>query len=296
MRRWWSVVTGRPATSVAMATFNGETHLDEQLDSLAAQTRPPDELVVRDDGSEDGTVGILHAFARRARFRVDVLVGGPRLGYAQNFVAASRECSGGLVFFADQDDVWRPTKLATVAQQVRRRRPEAVFHDIALVDGERSPIAASYYGLLAERGLPPAVGIKGCTMAVTRAFLDTWGWPPATSTVSHDFWVALLATAFDQRTYLPEQLVDHRLHGANASGWLPGESSHEFTFAGDGASDSTLLVDLVVKKRRVRTWTPDLLAVLDDRGDIVDAAASARLREVLRLNRRRHRAAREQNA
>jgi glycosyltransferase involved in cell wall biosynthesis len=293
MRRWRSVLTGRPAISVVMATYNGEVHLAEQLDSLAAQTRPPDELVVRDDGSEDGTVALLHAFARRARFRVDVRTGGPRLGYAQNFMAASRECSGGVVFFADQDDVWRPTKLATVAQRVRRRLPEAVFHDVALVDARGAEISPSYFGLLAERGLPPAVAIKGCTMAVTRAFLEAWGWPPVTSTVSHDFWVALLATAFDQRTYLTEPLVDHRLHGANTSGWLPDASSRELTAQGDGASDSALLVDLVVKRRRVRTWTKDLLAVLDERGDVVDAAASARLREVLRSNRRRHRAARE---
>jgi glycosyltransferase involved in cell wall biosynthesis len=290
------VLTGRPAISVAMATFNGETHLAEQLESLEAQTRPPDELVVRDDGSEDGTVGILHAFARRATFRVDVIADGPRLGYAQNFMAASRQCGGGLVLFADQDDVWHPTKLATVAQRVRRRRPEAVFHDVTLVDDAGGQIAPSYYGLLAERGLTPAVAIKGCTMAVTRAFLDTWGWPPASSRVSHDFWVALLATAFDQRTYLSERLVDHRLHDANTSGWLPDDASREFTTEGDGASDAALLVDLVVKRRRVRTWTDDLLHVLDQRGDIVDAAASARLREVLRTNRRRHRAARERRS
>jgi hypothetical protein len=165
-----------------------------------------------------------------------------------------------------------------------------VFHDVRLVDGQGAEISPSYYGLLAEHGLPPAVAIKGCTMAVTRAFLDTWGWPPATSTVSHDFWIALLATAFDQRTYLAEPLVDHRLHDANTSGWLPDASSREFTAEGDGASDSALLVDLVVKRRRVRTWTKDLLDVLDERGDIVDAISSARLREVLRTNRRRHRA------
>jgi glycosyltransferase involved in cell wall biosynthesis len=149
MSRWRSVLTGRPAISVAMATYNGETYLDEQLDSLAAQTRPPDELVVRDDGSEDGTVDVLHAFARRASFRVEVLAGGPRLGYAQNFMAASRACSGDLVFFADQDDLWRPTKLARVAQQVRRGQPRAVFHDVTLVDGDGAPIAPSFYGLLA---------------------------------------------------------------------------------------------------------------------------------------------------
>src|SRR4051795_304134 len=98
-----SALTGRPVVSVAMATYNGERFLPEMLDSLAAQTRPPDELVVRDDASEDDTVAILNAFARRVPFRVDVHAGGPRLGYAQNFVAATRACTGSVIFFADQD-------------------------------------------------------------------------------------------------------------------------------------------------------------------------------------------------
>src|ERR1700712_3772221 len=102
MRSWRPVLTGRPSVSVAMATYNGERFLPEMLASLAAQTHPPDELVIRDDASDDGTVDILHAFARRVPFRVDVIAGGPRLGYAQNFVAASRACSGGVIFFADQ--------------------------------------------------------------------------------------------------------------------------------------------------------------------------------------------------
>jgi glycosyltransferase involved in cell wall biosynthesis len=252
---------------------------------------------VRDDGSDDDTVGLLHAFARRATFRVDVIAGGPRLGYAQNFIAAARACSGGLVVFADQDDVWRPTKLATVSQRVRRRsRPQAVFHDFALMDADRTPMASSFYDLLAERGLPPAVAIKGCTMAVTRGFLDLWDWPPADSTVSHDFWVALLATAFGQRTNLSSPLVDHRLHDANASGWIPDDSSREFTSRGDGASDSALLVDLVVKGGRVGRWTETFLDLLDRTGGAVDAEASERLRTVLRDNRRRHRAARTDDA
>ena len=224
-----STLTGRPVVSVAMATYNGERFLPEMLESLAAQTRPPDELIVRDDASEDGTVGLLHAFARRVPFRVEVVAGDRRLGYAQNFVAASQACRGSLIFFADQDDVWRPTKLATVADRVRRRTPMAVFHDFALIDDQGRRFADSFYDLLTERGIPPVAALKGCSMAVTRAFVDTWGWPPPESRVSHDFWVALLATAFDQRQNLPEPLIDHRLHGGNASGWIPEDSSREFT-------------------------------------------------------------------
>jgi glycosyltransferase involved in cell wall biosynthesis len=286
-----STLTGRPVVSVAMATYNGERFLPEMLESLAAQTRPPDELIVRDDASEDGTVGLLHAFARRVPFRVEVVAGDRRLGYAQNFVAASRACRGSLIFFADQDDVWRPTKLATVADRVRRRTPMAVFHDFTLIDDQGSRFADSFYGLLTERGIPPVAALKGCSMAVTRAFVDTWGWPPAESPVSHDFWVALLATAFGQRLNLPESLIDYRLHSGNASGWIPEASSREFTESGDGAGPVRLLIDLVLKPPRLKARTRTFLDVLDERGDAVDTAVAQRLKRMLRANLRRHRAA-----
>jgi glycosyltransferase involved in cell wall biosynthesis len=261
------------------------------LDSLAAQTRPPDELVVRDDASEDNTVGILHAFARRVPFRVEVMSGGPRLGYAQNFVAASRACSGQVIFFADQDDHWRPPKLATVTQQVRRRRPQALFHDFTLASADGTPITPSYYDLLEQRGFPPVAALKGCSMAVTRAFVDTWGWPPPGAPVSHDFWVALLATAFGQRRNLAEPLIDHRLHQDNASGWIPDESSRAFTAADDGSGPVRLLIDLVLKPPRLGARTRAFLDVLDERGDAVDPAHATRLRRLLKLNLRRHRQA-----
>ena len=272
-----------------MATYNGERYLPEMLESLASQTRQPDELVVRDDASEDATVGILHAFARRVPFRVEVISGGPRLGYAQNFVAAGRACRGRIIFFADQDDSWRRPKIATVTQAARVRTPAALFHDFTRQTAEGSRIASSYYDLLAGRGLPPAAAFKGCTMAVTRRFVDLWGWPPPGSRVSHDFWVALLSTAFGQRHNLPEPLIDHRLHGDNASGWVPDASSRAFTTAGEDIGPSRLLIDLVVKPPHLDARTRTFLDVLDERGDGVDAEAARRLRHLLRVNRRRHR-------
>ena len=288
MGSWRQTVLGRPAVSVAMATYNGERYLPEMLESLAVQTHPPDELVVRDDASDDSTVRILHAYARRVPFRVEVLAGGPRLGYAQNFVAASRACSGFVTFFADQDDVWRPHKIAAVLRHVRRRRPAAYFHDLALIGADGARVAGSYYGLLAERGLPSAAAFKGLSMAVTRPFVETWGWPTPDAKVSHDFWVALLSTAFGQRHNVPEQLADHRLHEANASGWLPDESSRRFTRAGDESGPAQLLVDLVLKPPRLGVRTRAFLDVLAERGDAVDPEAAQRLRRLLRTNRRRH--------
>lgn len=287
-----SLLTGQPVVSVAMATHNGERFLPEMLESLAAQTRPPDELVVRDDASADGTVPILHAFARRVPFRVDVIAGRPRLGYAQNFVAASRACRGSVIFFADQDDLWRPQKLATVTQQVGRRRPTALFHDFALIDEHGDRTAESFSELIHQRGAPRVAAMKGCSMAVTRAFVDTWGWPPPGSPVSHDFWVALLATAFGQRRNLRAPLIDHRLHGGNASGWIPEASSREFTRPGDGVGPARLLIDLVMKPPELRERTRAFLDVLDERGYAVDPVVARRLRRMLQSNLRRHHAVR----
>jgi hypothetical protein len=166
----------------------------------------------------------------------------------------------------------------------------AAFHDFALVDERRGRLADSFYDLLAERGLPPEAAVKGCSLAVTRSFVDTWDWPTPESKVSHDYWVALLATAFGQRQNLREPLIDHRLHGANTSGWIP-EGPTRDGAENDDAGPTRVLVHLVLKPPRLRSRTREFLDVLDRRGDAVDKAAAQRLRQLLRANLRRHRAA-----
>src|SRR5262249_3195536 len=155
--------------------------------SLADQTLLPIELVVRDDGSTDRTIDVVREFAAAAPFPVTVITDGKRLGYAQNFVTAARRCTGDLLFFADQDDEWRPHKLEAVADAVRRGEPQAIFHDFALMSADRAELEPSAYACLEERGLSRTVAIKGCTLAVTREFIELWGWPPADTSISHDF-------------------------------------------------------------------------------------------------------------
>ena len=94
---WFSSSSDRTSVSVAMATYNGARYLPEMLASVAGQSRLPDELVVRDDGSEDGTVALLEDFARQAAFPVRILERGTRLGYAQNFMAVSSAQNEGAI-------------------------------------------------------------------------------------------------------------------------------------------------------------------------------------------------------
>jgi len=112
----------RATVSVALCTYNGAAYLGEQLDSIVAQSRPPDELVVCDDGSTDGTVGLLQAFVPEAPFPVRLYRNERNRGFAKNFERAISLCTGDFIALSDQDDVWKPEKLARLATALAKAR------------------------------------------------------------------------------------------------------------------------------------------------------------------------------
>lgn len=112
--------------SIALATYNGEPYLKEQLESLTQQTILPFELVVCDDGSTDNTVKILREFSERAPFPVRIYENKTNLGFSENFFKTARLCSGEYVAFCDQDDVWLPDKISD-AKVAIEDYPEAIL-------------------------------------------------------------------------------------------------------------------------------------------------------------------------
>ena len=102
------------STSVALCTYNGERFLSQQLESLAAQTVLPDELVICDDASSDGSIRILEVFAKNAPFIVRIFKNPKNLGYIKNFEQAIGLCSMDVIFLCDQDDYWESEKLNQV--------------------------------------------------------------------------------------------------------------------------------------------------------------------------------------
>ncbi|GGE38285.1 glycosyl transferase [Primorskyibacter flagellatus] len=97
--------------TVLMPLLDGARFLVPQLESLAAQTRPPNRLIVSDDGSTDAGPEIVRDFARRAPFRVTVLQG-PGQGYAANVLSLLTHAPCGALAFCDQDDVWVTDRIA----------------------------------------------------------------------------------------------------------------------------------------------------------------------------------------
>jgi glycosyltransferase involved in cell wall biosynthesis len=121
--------------SLAMCTFNGKRFLGAQLESIGAQSRPPDELVICDDGSSDGSVELIREFARHAPFPTRLVVNERNLGSTRNFEPAILLCQGKIVALADQDDVWYPHKLEQIDNAFAQSRSIALaFSDADLID------------------------------------------------------------------------------------------------------------------------------------------------------------------
>lgn len=210
----------KSGVSVVMATRNGARFIGEQLDSLEQQTRKPDELIIVDDCSSDRTRDLLRNFAGRSKLNVRLFEQEKRVGYSANFLGGLSLTVGDLILFCDQDDLWQPEKIEVIERFAANSDKTLFSHDIEILPSPRMPAIGSFFGHLDALGFGPYACIKGHTLALRRAFLLQWGPPPAQ--FSYDLWFALLATMADQRAYIPEVLVRHRLHDANASGWIPG--------------------------------------------------------------------------
>ena len=210
--------------SIALATYNGEKYLAEQLASFLAQTRLPDELVVGDDDSRDATQAVLEAFAATAPFPVHVTVNRPGLGPGGNFAATIARCSGDVVFLSDQDDIWHPGKIARMLDfMVGQPDCLVALHDAALVDGSGHPLGLTMGQQIEASGASAAQGlVAGCCMAIDGRLARFYDPPPASPT--HDAWLTAIADRFGVRAYLPEPLIDYRRHGANVSqSYMSGE-------------------------------------------------------------------------
>ena len=215
--------------AVALATYEGAAHLPSLLESIAAQRRPVDVVVLGDDGSSDGTVDLAVSVAGQLGLPLLVLPPvGRRLGPAANFGRVLAEVTADVVLLADQDDLWHPDKVAASLAALAGGAA-AVFHDAALIDGDGAPLPGSLWESArfsaaqqqqAASGELLAVLLRhpvatGATMAVRTADLAPWlPLPPG----QHDAWLALGLAASGRVAALPRLLLSYRLHAGNDTG------------------------------------------------------------------------------
>lgn len=220
--------------SVAMCTFNGERFVEDQLRSILQQSRPPDELVVCDDGSVDGTLHIIERFVRKASFPVRLVVNDRRLGSTENFEKAISLCRGSEIALCDQDDVWDREKLHLQERALRSDRLGAVFSDAEVVAADLSPLGYRLWEaigfsprdrLLIRNGSAVRLLLKkdvvtGATLLFSSVYRDAV--LPIPSGWRHDAWIALVIGALGGLGFLEAPLIKYRQHAGNQIGAAPG--------------------------------------------------------------------------
>jgi glycosyltransferase involved in cell wall biosynthesis len=92
--------------SVLIAAYNTEAYVAEAVESVLSQSRPPDEVIVVDDGSVDRTGAVLEGFGGRI-----ILLSQSNRGQAAALNRAMGAATGDLLGFCDADDLWMPRKL-----------------------------------------------------------------------------------------------------------------------------------------------------------------------------------------
>ncbi|NYF50433.1 glycosyltransferase family 2 protein [Tunturiibacter gelidoferens] len=221
-----------PRIDVLLATYNGETFLAEQLDSLFVQTWTNFRVLVNDDGSIDDTLNILDRYATEYPGKLLWERNPKRMGPCNNFAALMRRSTADYIAFCDQDDVWRSDKLARcmerlmqVEMQCGSDTPILIYTDMKIASSDGTILSQSHWrraGVRPEkasfRNLLAQNLVTGCTMIANRALIDLAIPVPVDDVMMHDYWSALIAAAFGVLQPLRDQTVTYRQHRHNVVG------------------------------------------------------------------------------
>jgi len=217
--------------SVALCTYNGARFIGEQLSSILAQSRMPDEIVVSDDGSRDDTLTIVERMSATSPVPVRVLSGLEPLGVTRNFERAIRATAGEIIVLSDQDDIWKADRVERCVRLFEQQDDvDFVFGDAQMVDANGADLGYTLFEALEFRPderrdvqCPSAFDTllrrnvaTGATAAFRRRLADAA--MPFPADWVHDEWLAIIASLTGRLAVIDEPLIDYRQHGANQIG------------------------------------------------------------------------------
>ena len=215
--------------SIVLTTYNAGTHLKGQLDSIRAQSLTPDEVLIFDDGSTDGTAVYLEEYLREYDLKHwKLMVNRQNLGWKRNFMEGLRSATGDLLFPCDQDDIWYPEKLREMTEAMEPNPDILLLACDYRVVYESGALKAKIYkkteaekrGLITKYGFTKHFFMNpypGCSYAVRRTFFDDVNafWFVRSP---HDEFLWLMAAIQDGAWFYNKVLMDYVRYSDNASG------------------------------------------------------------------------------
>lgn len=219
--------------SVAIATYNGQEFIKEQLLSILNQTMPVDEIVICDDQSSDDTVKIIQELLCD---KIYLYQNEKNLGYKLNFKKALSYCKGDYIFLCDQDDIWLENKVEVMTQIMNEdKNIKVLASTYDLIDENDNPIHIDINPKFSNKNMykckvkPNALvkvpferlivenSFQGCALCVRkqvnekfqRCFSDDF---------HHDWLINILASEQNGMYFFNIPLFKYRIHSKNTIG------------------------------------------------------------------------------
>lgn len=206
--------------AVLMSTYNGEQYLEEQINSIRNQKCIDVTLVIRDDGSSDGTLNIIRKYA-------DILIEGNNVGYTYSFLELIKNAPDADFYaLSDQDDIWPEDKLINAVDMISRLgvTNSSILYACArknLIDGKVCKAKeVKKYKHFPFNGYNNGYHLQGCTMVFNKAFKDIINmFTPVDIKTSHDVWIHQLCKAingtilYDERPLLIYRITNNNVIG-----------------------------------------------------------------------------------
>ena len=215
--------------AVAVALYNGERFLEKQLDSIRLQSYPPDQVVLCDDGSSDGTVDLVSRYIEQHDLsdRWTLHQNETNLGYIKNFYKAISLCQTDLIFLSDQDDIWKLDKLEKMSAVMdKHAHMDLLSCRYGIIDANDQELHSmvdptaeedeAVYPITPE-DIMRAYRWPGMVMCLRRDFFLSLATPVAQCRAAHDLMFAVCAA--DRNRFYEYHYIGayHRRHDNNTA-------------------------------------------------------------------------------
>lgn len=216
---------------ILLTTYNGEKYLNELIESILVQNKYKFKLLIRDDGSVDGTVEIIKYYSKlypNLIFYYEDKIG--NIGSTPSFEYLLNLSTSDYIMFCDQDDIWLPNKIELSYEKIieyEKKNPDIpllVFTDMINVDKNLKIINNSFmkshkfnrldvdnvYKMFALSAVP------GCTIMMNSKVKQYV--LPIPNFLVHDHWIATNIVYYGKVVYINKCTVLYRQHDVNSVG------------------------------------------------------------------------------
>ena len=212
--------------NILMSTYNGQQFLTEQIRSIQDQSYTDWTLFIRDDGSSDNTKEILKDFERQdSRIHLIDSDKSDNLGVIKSFHKLVNHDRADYYFFSDQDDVWLLNKLELSlkeAQNYLADLPLMVYMDLKVVNQDLEIMTESMVKSQSHHANTELVQeltentVTGGVAMINHALAEMW--QETDDILMHDWYLALLASAFGNLVFIDQPGELYRQHSDNVLG------------------------------------------------------------------------------